>query len=678
MRIAGIAGAAVLAVLAASWIGAAQSLPRSEWGGSTVTVTNAAGRWHIRGARTRVTLDPTTFAIEIDRESTHWSTVASSAGDLLVRRNGVDVPLRASSPGQMDVEEYDAGFKKGVRVALSKWHDRDGSALDLEIFLTLALEGKDEDLTFDVAASEANTVVRQLDWPPAIDATDVDYTVLNNYRGLLLPRAWPSAYDPVRPDVASADTSVIESNLIESWSMPWWGFQKGPSAMMVIVETPDDAAYRFQHPAGGPTVIGPRWRASLGRFRYMRAGRMCFFTKGTYVDLAKRYRRYAIENGLFVSLKEKIARSAKVASLIGRPLTRLSILRNLKPDSDRYDAKDPAKNRTLTTYDERARELRDLRARSVDRLHVVLTGWPYLGYDRQHPDGLPPSPDAGGWDGLRRFAETVRELGYVFSFHDQYRDYYVDAPSYDPQFAIHEEDEATPPHAFPGTRFGISKEGAIPFMRHWDGGKQSFLSPRYMLGHLVKNYAALFDHGIHPDGSYLDVFGYVPPDEDFNPRHPTTRADSMRARAECYAWVRANLGLVGTEAAVDWVIPYVDYSSPLRPGRAGIPVPLFNLVYHDAILTPYAPTDLHGFLNGGVPQASLSDLEKTSDRVSAMAALNQRVALLEMTGHEFLDATHRRERTAFGDGTTVTVDWDAGTFKVSSAEGQGRKIEGRN
>ena len=28
-------------------------------------------------------------------------------------------------------------------------------------------------------------------------------------------------------------------------------------------------------------------------------------------------------------------------------------------------------------------------------------------------------------------------------------------------------------------------------MQHWDGGKQSFLSPRLMLGHLIKNYDEL-------------------------------------------------------------------------------------------------------------------------------------------------------------------------------------------
>ena len=48
-----------------------------------------------------------------------------------------------------------------------------------------------------------------------------------------------------------------------------------------------------------------------------------------------------------------------------------------------------------------------------------------------------------------------------------------------------------------------------------------------------------------------------------------------------------------------------------------------------------------------------------------MAALHQRVAVLEMTKHEFLDASYRRERTTFADGTTVTVDWNTNTFVIN-------------
>jgi hypothetical protein len=204
-------------------------------------------------------------------------------------------------------------------------------------------------------------------------------------------------------------------------------------------------------------------------------------------------------------------------------------------------------------------------------------------------------------------------------------------------------------------------------MRHWDGGHQTFLNSRFMLGHLQKNYRLLMRRGTRPDGMYLDVFGYVPPDEDWNEEHPATRGDNLRDRAACYRWTRHNLGIVGTEAAVDWTIPYVDISSPLGPARAGIPVPLFNLVYHDTVITPYRTGDLHGFVNGGLPQIGNleEDMAKNLPWIRSLAALHERVALLEMTNHEFLDAGRRKERTTFADGTAVTVDWDAATFTVS-------------
>ena len=47
-----------------------------------------------------------------------------------------------------------------------------------------------------------------------------------------------------------------------------------------------------------------------------------------------------------------------------------------------------------------------------------------------------------------------------------------------------------------------------------------------------------------------------------------------------------------------------------------------------------------------------------------MSALHRRLALLEMTKHEFLDSNYRRERTIFADGTTVTVDWDTNKVEI--------------
>ena len=453
--------------------------------------------------------------------------------------------------------------------------------------------------------------------------------------------------------------------------MSWWGFVKGKSAMMIIVETPDDAAYQFSHPAGGPTVIGPQWSATLGRFGYMRTARMCFFPEGNYVTLAKRYRQYVMDTGLFVSLKEKIAKKPVLADLIGSPQTRIGILRNQTPASDRYS---PTNHYELFTFDQRAQQLRDLKAGGIGHTLVFVSGWAHLGYDRQHPDPLPPPEAAGGWDGMKRLFDTCHELGYQFIFHDQYRDYYTDAPSFNLDFAIHEETTNPPATAFAGSRFGDWKEGQIPFMRHWDGGPQSYLNARFQLGHLEKNYQLFFAHGIHPDGIYIDVIGYVPPDQDFNPEHPTTRSDAMRGEAALLYWAGHNLGFTATEAGSDWVVPFTD--SVNQSGGLGktISVPLYQLVYHDAMLVSFGggrpggdKNYLLGILYGGVPELpeDAQNLKPgTLELIKEMAALNKRVGLLEMTNHEFLDASRSRERTTFADGTTVTVDWDANTVDI--------------
>lgn len=648
----------------------ASQLPRTEWGATDVTVSHTGQHWQIDGRQNHVTLDETNLALSILSGPNSWSMVPSEKEDMLVNIIGKKTYFRLADAGQIRIAPYDTGFRTGVKLSLSKWKGLPGVTL----FLTIGLEGRDEELVCDVAAQENDAGIEQLDWPTALDAHDVDFTLLSNGRGNLLPRDWPKEYFPIRSisngKVSTKDHSVLQSHVIEDWSMSWWGFQKGTSAMMAIVETPDDAAYQFSHAAGGPTVIGPRWRESLGKLAYLRTVRFCFFDNANYVTLAKRYRRYVMDTGLFVSLKEKIARTPILADLIGTPQTRVHFLTNQKEDSDRYN---PTNHYSVTTFDEQAGRLRELKARGIEHAMVFASAWGHLGYDRQHPDPLPPAEAAGGWEGMKRFADACHQLGYPYIFHDQYRDYYVDAPSYDTQFAIHEEDDSLPATAFAGSRFGDWKERQVPFMRHWDGGKQTYLNARFQPGHLRKNYELFFAHGIHPQGIYLDVIGYVPPDEDFNPEHPTTRTDAMRGQAELLTWARHNLGFTATEAGSDWVIPYVDCVN--QSGAVGkcVPLPLYNLVYHDAVLISFGAARtggqknlLLGILYGGVPELPLTDVdEKSLSLIKQMASLHKRIGLLEMTNHEFLDAKRQQERTTFADGTTVTVNWSENAVSIN-------------
>lgn len=642
-----------------------------------VTVSHAGGLWTIRGARNVVELNERDLAVSIHAGTVTWKMVPSSDRDMLVSAGGDQFWIRLASAGRIRIAPYETGFKTGVRLILDQFHNTGQAApdapVDARVVLTLCLEGPDEDLVAEAMVNERTARVKELHWPTAMDGRDVDYTVLSSDNGTLLPRNWPKPYHPIQRAVG--DHSIIQSHLIESWSMSWWGFEKGDAAMIVVVQTPDDAAYTFEHPAGGPTSIGPSWRAQLGRFGYLRSVRMAFLPKGNYVDLAKRYRKYVMDSGLFVSLKEKIAREPLVQNLIGRPFIGASVLRNKRPGAATYDTKNPASNRRLVTFQQNIERLRELKAQGWEHLNVSLSGWLNQGYDRQTPDALPPAPVAGGWAGMKAFFDACKELGYTCWLHDQYRDYYTDAPSWNPDFAVHEEDNVSPPDAFPGTRFKNDwKDGYIPMMDHWDGGAQGYLNNRFMLGHLVKNYGELFKHGIHPQGSYQDVFGYIPPDQDFNPNHPSTRTDSMNSRAAVLNWVRNNLGIVGTEAGSDWLVPFVDYTTSRfnRGANTGtdpdhqdaIPIPLYELVYHDAVVTAAPPANLRSLLYGNAPQMGYGRVDATAAQIRRMAALHARVGLLEMTNHEFLDSSRQKERTTFADGTTVTVDWTNNTVEI--------------
>ncbi len=167
-----------------------------------------------------------------------------------------------------------------------------------------------------------------------------------------------------------------------------------------------------------------KWIHCLGKLQYPRRVRLCFFEKGNYVDMAKRYRQHVKETGHFVGLKEKIARNPLVERLIGCPVIHTGILSHIQPESRYYHKDDPAKNHQLTTFGERAQQLRQLAdkgfapalvpgeplPRAAGLIYVHLDGWGFRGYDNLHPDILPPCPEAGGWQGMKTSLRLATSL----------------------------------------------------------------------------------------------------------------------------------------------------------------------------------------------------------------------------------------------------------------------------
>lgn len=619
------------------------------------TVTNTGQRWEIAGKRHRVMLDAGSLQLELQDNARSWHLEPSFVGDLDVRAGTKSGRIGLATATNRVVTPYSTGYARGVKVELSGYRVED-TDLDLRLQLFLVLDGKDEDFVCEILATDGAARIQELLWPGSVRADFYDATVVPFMQGMLLPKDWPEK-------AWLYDTLSYGRGLY----MPWFGFQKAGGALLVMLETAADVGCQFTHPAGGPTVLRTRWVASLGRWSYPRRARFCLLD-GDYVAMAKRYRRQVIESGRFVSLTEKIARSPRVANLVGTPVVHTSILVHIQPESSYYNTNDPAKNHYFVTFDARAAELRQLAERGIRKAYVHLDGWGRRGYDNLHPDVLPPCLEAGGWEGMKRLAEVCDELGFTFAIHDQYRDFYLDAPSYDARHTVVDENGNRPLHSI------------------WYGGRQSVLCPRLAPGYVRRNHQAILDHGIQLRGAYLDVFSVVPPDECFAPEHPVTRAECLQYRGECLEFVRSYGGVVSSEEPSDWSIPHLDlvhhgpYGLRPDPGHGpamGIPVPLFNLVYHDALLTPWSrdkgawgipETDLgylHGLGNAGLPYLSLAPDEAELKQVRTMCALHRRVGLLELKSHAFLDPQRRRQEFVYADGTRVEINLDNDTFTIT-------------
>ena len=382
--------------------------PPEERGVPPVTVTQSGTNWIIAGKKTTVTLNGADLSMKVNSGATEWNLSPSAKDDITVqagpalfemakafqvKADSSRVQFRFADLPRKEIAPYFTGFATGVKVTLGGFRIG-GTELPLTVQLFITLKTPEEELVCTMTpVNEDAFVIKECLWPKGIAPGTTDFTVVPFMQGMLLPDKWPSK-------VFLYDAMSYGRGLY----MPWWGCQKGKAAAFVLLETPDDGGCVFEHPVGGPTSIAPRWAHSLGKMRYSRTVRMCFMETGNYVDMAKRYRRYIVETGRFVSLDTKIARTPRAGRLIGSPVVHTGILTVIQPQSSYYDKEHPEKNHQLVTFDQRKKELQSLRKKGIERAYVHLDGWGFRGYDNLHPDNVPPSPEAGGWEGL----ETTR------------------------------------------------------------------------------------------------------------------------------------------------------------------------------------------------------------------------------------------------------------------------------
>jgi hypothetical protein len=604
--------------------------------------------WTLENETLRIEVDADTFRSSVTRKSSglRWAFQDNADGDLRVVHGSTDTLAYLRDAREKQVFCFSTPAEERLTCHLRALPGGVG------LSISYVLPHREDMLRIEVEPLPATAVshISHVWYPGRLDPVgdETQYTLWPHGAGMMIPARHDQE---IVADMSEYETQVkgLDYSIAYSWHLyqPWWGALGHKSAYMAIAETPFDFALELKHPKGGPTSTRPVWVPSMGRLAYQRTIRYYFFERAGHVALAKLYRQYAQQIGRWMPLSAKFERNAAAQRLVGSVILPVSICRhNVQVHPARHE---------VVSFAHRTAQVRRLRELRRERVYLHIDGWGYRGYDNQHPDYLPPCPEAGGWQGLIELSQAAQECGYLFGLHDQYRDYYFDSPAFAEKYAVKDQDSG------------------LPQWSRWAGGPQSLLCAKEMLPFLRHNYAQLRGHGVHLTASYLDVFSMNPLDECYDPRHPTTREDTWRCRAKAFEFMRSLGMAVSSEEPADCFVPDLDFvhwnGYPRDPngsgGYWGIPVPLHALVYHDALLVPAhfdyghssdkrAQRFLEGLSQVQIPYGNIDwDHREQFAQVDVLAQLHEAWATHELLDHRLLDVSGRIQEFEYPEGRIV-------------------------
>lgn len=605
---------------------------------------NDDGTWFLENAALKVQLDARTGA---------WSVL-----DKRCRRQWVSATeYKSDSPRFRHVEAVpESGDAIRFEAAFS-WTD--GQPAFMQVAVTLPADAADVRITADMADRTRKIGTSRFWDPLGADADGLGIAVADYCNGHLYPA-----------DAESLPRRWFSASRLD---MPWIGIcegEKGP-AFLVLFETSDDGAAELRKfNLGGRSLFLPQilWHDSKGAFSYPRRLTYSFAAEGGYVALAKRYREFAKRSGLIVPFAEKVKANPEVRRLFGAP------------DVWGYAALEFAQA-----------------AKDAGVRRLLVQG------------RMPP-------DQMRR----VNELGYLTSEYDNYTDI----------TPVESEDRIDRSHDFVPQSVVLKADGER--MTAWltFDKKTQFMkrcpslwlrTARMDIPKILGEYPFL--------GRFIDVTTAEDLYECYDPAHPLTRADKRRCGEELLAYVRSQKLVVGGEHGIWWAVPHVDYFEGMMSGGsyswpAGhlIPpktkeerfqspwgqelppwqeyekwgighryrIPLWELVFHDCVITTWYWGDSSDFLLQAAPEITpkkdaynilygtipllWADARRGSWRdhrdvflrtYRNTCILHEVIAGTEMLDHAFLTEDRRVQKTTFSGGTWAVVNFGPEPFELT-------------
>lgn len=524
-----------------------------------------------------------------------------------------------------------------------------------------------ENASFEIILTADNEMpVEEFEFPAAFETPDKNHFVLmTDGEGLLLP-----ADDKEYP-MSSGISYYTGGGL----AMAWMGVvdDKLENGYMTILETPYDAGLRTQR-TDGLVTFSPVWFPSMQKFGYSRKVSYHFFDKGGYVAQAKNYRDYIWKKNNVISLKEKGKRFPTMDKMMGAV--------------------------HIYVWD-KAREVefaKELKASGIEKALILWdanhTPYPEIGYDNKLKElGFA----TGGYE-LFTDLKTRDTANYEYDFSGPMRFAHTVYPGKFNQLAARKSDGLTYFNQFGHTTCPQAIRPEI--YRKVDAKLKEFPHETYFLDvyqangifecyspdhrltreqfcqEVIKNHQIMEDKynqylGGEWGAEYVNAHvAYV---HGMMTLQRTWWGSGIEKKGTIYYtgdW-RSNprpTQMIGTRVAND---KYLKYSI-----NEYTRVPLYELVYHDAVVTSWRwedgnhhtpeiwwKKDLFNMLYGSAPLWNL-DRERWDeykftfiDSYKKVFPWLQQIAYDELVSHRFVSPDHKVQESVFSSGKRIVVNF---------------------
>ncbi len=517
--------------------------------------------------------------------------------------------------------------------------------------------------------ADAIAPFEKLSFPPAFQTPDENhYLLFTDGEGFLL-KADDTEYGIGR--------QIMHS--MRGLSMPWMGITDSnfETGYMAIVDTPDDSEIWVKR-YDGLISFEPLWVSQKGKFGYNRKLTYHFFSEGGYVAQCKKYREYIwSKNDVPITLAEKQKRFPAIEKMIGAM--------------------------HIYLWDD-AREVsfaREMKEAGIDKAFIL--------WNPNHP----PYPKAG-------YDNHIKELGYLSGVYELLRDVHLrdTVGTIDPN---NRTGTWLNRFRYPGLFNKIvlvQKDGS----NHYSGFGYD-INPKTITS-LISEIRTDREMEVYPHESFfLDGFLASGIFEDYGTENPLTRTQYKEAVIEMNEYFANKYNaIVGMEWGADYGVPtsayahgmttlhHMLYASPYRnkkgsiyyvgawdnPSRPSIMVgeyvtdpyyhkwainerirvPLYQLVYHDAIVNTWRwddashhmpeiwwKKDLFDMLYGTAPVWCLDRPRWEKFRETFIESYKnigpwlEQIGYDEMVSHRFVTPDHQVQESVFSSGKKVIVNF---------------------